>query len=149
MKMIRVIAGLMLWASVVAPVLGDWSAAHTAVEEGDAGKLSNLLSKHPDLVDTKDCGDHTPLHLAAFDGRKGAVEVLLAHGAAINAPDVCGWTALHTAVVRHHKDVVELLLAKGADINAKDRQGQTALHLAVKYHVPDVAEYLRQHGARE
>jgi len=79
----------------------------------------------------------------------GFSDVLLAHGAAINAPDVCGWTALHTAVVRHHKDVVELLLAKGADINAKDRQGQTALHLAVKYHVPDVAEYLRQHGARE
>ena len=149
MNMVRILAGLMLWVALVTPVLGNWSAAHTAADEGDVEKLSKLLNKQPGLVDEKDVGDHTPLHLAAFDGRKGAAEVLLAHGAAIEAGDVCGWTPLHTAVVRHHKDVVELLLAKGANINAKDRQGQTPLHLAIKYHVADVAEYLRQHGGRE
>jgi ankyrin repeat protein len=149
MRMIHIIIGAMLWVVLINPAKGDWTAAHTAADEGDTAKLSKLLTEHPSLVGEKDSGDHTPLHLAAFDGRGGAAEVLLAHGAAIDAGDVCGWTALHTAVVRHHKEVVGLLLAKGANINAKDRQGQTPLRLAIKYHVAEIAELLRQHGGRE
>jgi ankyrin repeat protein len=139
----------MLGAGLATAAFGDWTEAHTAADAGDTDTLTRALEKQPGLVDAKDSGDHTPLHLAAFDGRAGAAAVLLAHGASMCARDVCGWTALHTAVVRDHRDVVELLVAKGADINARDVRGQTPLHLALKYHHADLAAYLRQHGGRE
>jgi|WetSurMetagenome_2_1015567.scaffolds.fasta_scaffold32982_3 ankyrin repeat protein len=73
----------------------------------------------------------TPLHLAAASGHKDIVELLLAHGADVNAIDGDdGWTPLHWAANGGHKDAAELLLANKADINAKDGYGRTPLYYA-------------------
>ena len=68
------------------------------------------------------------LNFEAKDGspRKEA-ELLLAHGADVNAKDDIGYTPLHCA---SYKDESELLLTHGADANAKDKEGKTPLHKA-------------------
>ena len=63
-------------------------------------------------------------------GRKEMAELLLAHGALVDARTDTKQTALHLAVSAGSRSMVELLLAPGADVNLKDNQGNTALDLA-------------------
>lgn len=47
------------------------------------------------------------------------IEMLLSHGADVNAKNAIGITALHKATMAGRKDAVDLLIAKGADPNIK------------------------------
>jgi ankyrin repeat protein len=115
--------------------------------ELDTGKLTEvdveaMVSTHPDWINL-DYPD-TLLGSAAFRGRKDVVEVLLAHGANVNAADnTHGWTPLSDAVMKGHKDVVEVLLAHGANVNAADKDGRTPLFGAVN---KELVEVLLAHG---
>lgn len=51
------------------------------------------------------------------------VQLLLEHGADIEAKDGYGWTPLLLAAQKGHEAVVRLLLEKGANIEAKGRDG--------------------------
>jgi uncharacterized protein len=55
----------------------------------------------------------TPLYLAAFNGRKDVVELLLANKAEVNAKNKLGYTPLHGADLMGCKDVAELLRQHG------------------------------------
>jgi ankyrin repeat protein len=108
------------------------------------------------LVFSKDGFGATPLHQAAYAGHKEVAELLLAHGADVNAENDSVQTPLHIAVggagawigsVQDHKKVAELLLAHGADVNAKDGQGMTPLLWAANYNQREMAELLLAHGA--
>ena len=73
------------------------------------------------------------MHKATFNGHKDVVELLLAHGAEINAANnKYGATPLHLAAQEGYKGVAELLLARGAEVNAKDKDGETPLYIAAK-----------------
>jgi ankyrin repeat protein len=69
----------------------------------------------------------TPLHEAAFSGDPCVVEMLLTHGARVEAADELGATALHYAAALGNADVVKVLIAKGADVNAADTTGAMPL----------------------
>ena len=100
-------------------------------------------------------GDHeTPLHLASYLLELKLVQVLLYHGAKVNAEDSCGRTPLH----RVWEDegyyanddgfaVVQQLTECGADVNAPDDDHETPLHLASRLMSLDVAWVLLQHRA--
>ena len=125
-------------------------ALSSAVAAADLGKVQALLNDDPDLVACRDKEGQTPLHKAAWEGRKEVAELLLANKADVNAKDKDGFTPLHLAASRGHKEVAELLLAKGADVNAQDRSlGWTPLHVALTNGRKDVADLLRQRGGHE
>lgn len=93
------------------------------------------------LLDSN-CGC-APLHIAALNGHKDVVELLLAKGADVNANK--GRTPLHSAA--GHKEIMELLLLHGADVNAKASNGETPLHYAARRGEANLAKLLLAHGA--
>jgi hypothetical protein len=105
---------------------------HEAVKSNDLPKVRKLLKQNPELVSSKDNQDFTPLHLAALNGRRDIVTMLLANKANVNAKDNWGTTPLHWAAARGHTEVAELLLANKAEVNAKEdtEAGFTPLHWA-------------------
>lgn len=149
MNFIATMATIAAACTIAAGANKDWTKAHTAADAGDTTTLSRLLKWQPKLASARDVGDHTPLHLAAFSGHKGAAEILLDSGADINARDVCGWTPLHTAIAQNHPEVMKLLLARGANVNAIDHHDQTPLQLALRHKRAPLAKLLREHGARD
>ena len=96
----------------------------------------NAPAPHPLGFGGTDRGE-TPLTAAAISGRIDMAELLLAHGADVNAPDGYGRRPLTLAGEYQHPEFAAFLLAHGADVNAKD-SGQagtnmvTALHWAAR-----------------
>ena len=50
--------------------------------------------------------DRYPLHYAAQDGLSDIIELLLKHGARVNAATSEGYTSLHIAAENGHEDTV-------------------------------------------
>lgn len=76
-------------------------------------------------VNARDHGQ-TPLMRAAQNGHIRVMEVLLEHGADVNAQDDDGRTALMMAAGASDPGMVRLLLDRGARIDIKDHDGFTA-----------------------
>jgi TonB family protein len=118
------------------------SPIHDAAKAGDLAKVNALLNDNPELVSSKDDRGWTPLNLAAANGHKAVVDLLLANKADVNVRDNINWTPLHLAVVGARKEVAELLLANKADVNARDNNGYAPLHMAALAGYKDIAELL-------
>ncbi|EOA82151.1 uncharacterized protein SETTUDRAFT_97390, partial [Exserohilum turcica Et28A] len=67
------------------------------------------------------------IHVAADHGHFQALEMLVTHGADINAITPRRYTALHIAARNEHSRLVQYLIKSKADLNAKDESGQTPL----------------------
>ncbi|KAK3042489.1 hypothetical protein RJ639_000213 [Escallonia herrerae] len=78
------------------------------------------------------------LHLACQTADIGMVELLLQHGADINASDSRGQTPLHQSIIRGRIATTKLLLTRGANPLAVDREGKTPLQLVAETAVDDV-----------
>jgi len=105
---------------------------HAAAENGDVGRVAQLLTADPSLVHAirrKDIPDQ-PLHVAALAGNRQVADLLLRYGADVNARGDQGMTPLHCAALNGNLDVAELLLKRGANPALKDDAGETALQLA-------------------
>ena len=100
-------------------------------------------------------GHTTPLILAAGTGDAESVQVLLEHGARVEARNGQGETALVVAARALSLDVVRLLIATGARVDAHDSAGGTVLHALAGQDYnglvcPELLEMLRlliAHGA--
>ena len=87
---------------------------HDAAEAGDVARVKALLKENPELVtSTWGFSGWTPLHLAAMNGHKTVVELLLAHGADVNAKKNKGVTPLYVATQYGRKDMAEWLRQHG------------------------------------
>lgn len=91
----------------------------------------------------------TPLHLAAFFGRRDAAERLLTGGANLAAVshNSLANTPLHAAVAGGHADVALRLIEYGADVHATDAGGHTPLHIAAEAGYLPVVKALLERGA--
>jgi ankyrin repeat protein len=118
-----------------------------ACSDASAAMVARLLDAGANPKIALPSGE-TALMAAARTGKVEAVNVLLAHGADVNAKETMrGQTALMWAVAEGHVDVVKALLELGADLKARSNNKSTALLLAARQGDPALARLLLAHGA--
>ena len=105
-----------------------------AIKKGNTDAVKQMTAENPSIISSIDPNGYTPLHNAAFYGRKQIVEHLIENGADINVTDSKnGFTPLHSAATKKcNVGVVQALLAKNADQTLKDKYGKTALEYATQ-----------------
>lgn len=115
----------------------------------DLDRLTEILADDPAAIDAHSGDGFSALHLAAFYGREGAVRLLLAHGADLDARGH-GWmagTPLHSAASGSHTAVARALLDAGADPDARQAGGWTALAGAAHNGNAELTGFLLRAGA--
>jgi cytochrome c len=138
-------------SSVILTVL-SWSVAlaesvQDAAMTGDLAALQNLLEAGSDPNHIKSEGGPTPLFFAAERGHPEAIELLLSHGAEVNALTLRG-SALHIAARRGRIDIVKLLLDASADPNLIGGElYKRPLHEAAYNGSVEIVELLLNSGA--
>nr|CAH7736018.1 unnamed protein product [Callosobruchus chinensis] len=90
--------------------------------EALARKGAHLDDKNKDFL--------TPLHVAADTGALDVVEILLRHGAKVNALDGLGQTALHRCAREDNVQACRILLSYNVDTTIVSLQGYTAAQMA-------------------
>jgi ankyrin repeat protein len=114
--------------------------AYRAVEDGDRGRLAELLDEHPELVRTRGTNGNDLLGMA---GDLESVTLLLERGADVNRGNDYGWTKLHQAGYGNDRPLAELVLAAGArtDLSARG-DGGTPLAAALFWGHREVIDLL-------
>ena len=112
--------------------------------------VEQLAVKHPQHINAI-CGKcRFPLLVALRGYHFEVAELLLEHGANIDARETTGGTILLVAMaftMSHNLvDIVRFLLEQGADVNARDGSLRSSLHL-VKYDDLEVVQVLLKHNA--
>ncbi|XP_019620315.1 PREDICTED: death-associated protein kinase 1-like [Branchiostoma belcheri] len=106
-------------------------------------KVRVKSSREWDFVD-----DQTPLHVASRHGQTAVAELLVQHGANLEARDgLLQQTPLHIATKQGHTATSEVLIRFGADIMAQDKLQQTPLHVAANWDYTGTSELLIYSGA--
>ncbi|XP_024658049.2 caskin-2 isoform X4 [Maylandia zebra] len=85
----------------------------------------------------------TPLHLAARNGHKDVIRLLLKAGMDINKTTKSG-TALHEAALYGKTEVVRLLLDAGVDVNIRNTYNQTALDIVNQFTTSHASRDIKQ-----
>ncbi|XP_065081230.1 uveal autoantigen with coiled-coil domains and ankyrin repeats-like [Ochlerotatus camptorhynchus] len=89
-----------------------------------------LLAKNATLVNVSNNEYITPLHIAVERRNLNLVELLVEHGANVNAPDFAGETPLHSALEFGHVEIlVHLLYVGHADANVRSENDIDALEM--------------------
>ena len=137
-------------ASEISPNLTP-NPLYYAVLCGFYDLVEHLAIKGPQHVNAI-CGRYSfPLLAALGEGHVEVAELLLQHGANVNAREKMGKTVLLTALSRPQRNLasmVNFLLEHGADVNARDNTLRSSLHLLAEYGGDlEVAQMLVWHGA--
>uniref|UniRef100_A0A669B4K0 CASK interacting protein 2 n=1 Tax=Oreochromis niloticus TaxID=8128 RepID=A0A669B4K0_ORENI len=85
----------------------------------------------------------TPLHLAARNGHKDIIKLLLKAGIDTNRATKAG-TSLHEAALYGKTDVVRLLLDAGINVNMRNTYNQTALDIVNQFTTSTASREIKQ-----
>lgn len=135
-----------------------------AAEEGRAHDVETLIRRGADVNYVRPSipgyvtlvPSDTPLHAAAANGQKAAVDILIAAGADLNKRTVLEHSGrsredsapTHVASRNGHEDILKALLLAGADVDLRDATGETALHMAASKGRKGALCILLQSGAQ-
>lgn len=128
---------------------GDGNTAlHWAAFRRDL-QMAKLLLEAGASTDVKTrLGEMSPLFMAARNGDAAMLNLLLEHGAEVNAVSSNGTIPLMMAAASGEVDAVRALLDKGADVDAVEATNeQTAVMFAAALNRADVIGLLAEHGA--
>lgn len=125
--------------------------AQQAVSDGRTADLERLLQAGID-TNIRDAQGQTMLMRAASRGDLSIVQLLLAHGAQVNATTAIdkdgngALTALHAALVQDAVNVVEALIKSGANPQAEVNRVWTPMHYAAYLGAEKSVRYLHKNG---
>ncbi|XP_014780066.1 ankyrin repeat domain-containing protein 27 isoform X2 [Octopus bimaculoides] len=77
---------------------------------------------------TRDDRGYTALHVAAAAGHAELIDILVYHGASVDATDYMGLTPMHLACQKGFQSVTLLLVHFGCNLHLTDNDGNTPLH---------------------
>ena len=114
------------WAESEAPDLG--SPLYYASLCGFCDLAAHIIVEHPEQVNARGGHRHIPLAAALYHGHSVVAELLLQHGAAVDAHNQ---TPLKVASADGCRNVVQWLLDHGADPNSRLDDQQSPICLAI------------------
>ncbi|KAK4945243.1 hypothetical protein LTR10_015402 [Elasticomyces elasticus] len=125
---------------------------HAAASYGLSMTLSFLLDHKSYKIDTVNNFGETPLHRAAQTGERRSIDVLVAHGANLDAKVLHHYlndaNVLVLATLCQQVDAVLVFLNHGIDVNTYDPKHLTfPLHIAASMHT-DLTRLLLDYGAK-
>ena len=101
------------------------------VVASEAGELEKVKSLLKEGASPNAMGPNSgAIHVAAFNGYKSVVEVLLKAGANPNLADKQQFYPLHLAASKGHSSICKVLVQSGAKMDVKTADGGSALHVA-------------------
>jgi ankyrin repeat protein len=143
-------AGLALIAYVALLPIVTGAGLRRAALRGDAVGVERMLRLHVP-VDARGWSGKTALYEAAKYGKQGVLELLLAAGAAVDAPARhTGFTPVHVAAEYGNVEALRRLLDAGGSVNRRSRHRYTPLAQMAWNAGPDdveVAGILLDNGA--
>ncbi len=126
---------------------GNTPLINAAFEPLSLSLLSELVARGADVNAAAGRDGRSPLMAAVARGNRGAAEILLAAGAAVEATDRDGYRALHFAAMSGRSELVPVLARAGATVEARAERGDTALGLAAAESQVDAVLALLAAGA--
>jgi ankyrin repeat protein len=103
------------------------NALMSAVAGNDITGVKFFSKAGRELVNQKNIGGATALHIACREKNFEIVKILIENGADVDAADNEGWTPLMRASLSGSQDIVSLLLSKNAQINKINFNGESAI----------------------
>ena len=126
-----------------------WTPLHLAAFFGHKMVAAALLSAGASVTErSQNQMANMPLHAAVAGRNFDLVEMLVEHGAPVNARQHGGWTPLHAAAQNGDAAIVGLFITHGADINARADNQQLPIDLALAKGNSAIVNLLEQHGAK-
>ena len=116
-----------------------------AVEGGHADIIDVFAASK--VLDVKGNTGRIALHLAAAQGQKDIVDLLIKKGASTRTKDDMGATLLHNAAIGRLSDLSRRLIEGGLPLNERDARGRTPLHYAAKQGSLDTVKLMAENGA--
>jgi len=99
----------------------------SAVASNDVNGVKFFAKAGSELINQKNLGGATALHIAAREGNSEIVKTLIEYGADIDSVDNENWTPLMRAAISGNKEIVDLLLTKGAKGSILNSAKESAL----------------------
>ena len=122
------------------------SALFVAAENGYVEIAELLIQREAWLEQKEQEFGRNPLIQSVIFNHPSMVQLLLRHGANVNATDNNHQSALMFAAVNGHLQVAELLIQNGADLKQKDEDGNNSLMLSVMNNKLDMVKLLLEDG---
>jgi 26S proteasome non-ATPase regulatory subunit 10 len=126
----------------------SWYTIAIAASRNETAAVQELLldrMNDPDILDST--SGRTALDFAASFDNLQMAQILLDHGAHVDARDSFGNSALHWAAERGNLDVMKLLIENKATIDFANRQGITPIMVAAEHTQPPAVRLLVASGA--
>lgn len=124
---------------------GDgWTPLHLAAAFANPEAVSALLAggARVDAV-SRNPQQNQPLHATlALSKNPETVQLLLEHGAPVNAAQASGFTPIFSAATANRRDLAELLISHGADPHRKNDAGKSAADFARERGHTELAAWL-------
>ncbi|KAL3188424.1 hypothetical protein MRX96_003404 [Rhipicephalus microplus] len=160
-----VVGLLLFWGAYVDSIDAEGrTVLSIAAAQGSVEVVQQLLNRGLDELHRDNAG-WTPLHyaaleghaegsrwphrfrVAALEGHKETVHVLLSYNADVNYQDADGRSTLYVLALEGRVDMADYILARGADPEIGDLEGRTPLHVAAWQGHADLVELLLSRGA--